>query len=583
MGIDNLDDDSALLARVRHDADAEAFASLYRRHHPSARRFARSLCRNETDADDLTAQVFTNLFVTLRGGRGPTDLALPYLIASIKHAHYRVARRRAMEDAALVPGDLAGGRDPADCVEIEVLRSAFATLPANVRSLLWRSEVEDETVQDLASSGRVSTHALAVQTHRARRALGTAYLAQHAEPEGGIADVEPECRLALDDLAALVRGRLGMRRRRQLERHLSKCARCGTARRRLVAVNARLRMHPRLPWELATSGIGAAVRAQVSTWIAASTVTLAGASAVAIAVVSPSSPFTHEAAAASAPATVLHHESTTTTTGSIPTGPAGPGGRDDGSPHGFVGSQPPDVGPARALAVGPMETASTGSLTTPIVDATTSVPHVTVSGVVAIPPAPGPDRPADRPAETAPRGEPAAGSDGDAPTSIDDASTVDETHDRGTDDDDADGQGSGNANGPGNGNANGQGNGNANGQGNGNANGQGNGNANGQGNGNANGQGNGNANGQGNGNANGQGNGNANGQGNGNANGPANRNANGQGNANGHGDGNANANGQGNGHANGKHGEADDATDGSASGDAQAAVSSGDTPPEAAP
>ena len=65
---------------------------LYERHHPAARRFARSLCGNDADADDITSDVFTGLLTSLRRGNGPTQLALPYLFASIRHrslAHRR--------------------------------------------------------------------------------------------------------------------------------------------------------------------------------------------------------------------------------------------------------------------------------------------------------------------------------------------------------------------------------------------------------------------------------------------------------------------------------------------------------------
>ena len=231
-----------------------------------------------------------------------------------------------------------------------------------------------------------------------------------------------------------------------------------------MAVNARLRMHPRLPWELATAGIGAAVRAQLSTWVAASTVTLAGAGAgaLAIAVVNPSSPFAHEAAAASAPAAVPDHASTTTTS-TNPTGPVGPERREDARPQGLVGSEPTDVGPATPLAVGSIDAALTGSLTTPIVEAATSTPQLPASGAVAVPAEPGSAPVTDRPAEIAPRRGAATRSE-NTPASSDDASAVDETQHRQPNADDATGNANGNANGNGNGNGQANGNGNGNGR-----------------------------------------------------------------------------------------------------------------------
>jgi hypothetical protein len=173
--------------------------------------------------------------------------------------------------------------EPTDLVEAEVVRTALATLPNDVRMVLWRSEVADEGV---ARDG-MSAHNLAVTRHRARRALGTAYLAQHAEPEGGLVGLDPECRETLPDLAALVRNKLGIRRRRRVERHLGACTRCSATRARLEQINTRLRVHVRLPWELVTTGLGSTIRAQLSGWLGPSAATIAGSGALAVAVLAP--------------------------------------------------------------------------------------------------------------------------------------------------------------------------------------------------------------------------------------------------------------------------------------------------------
>ena len=129
----HIETDAVLLARVRADGDHEAFACLYQRHAPAARRFARSLCGNEADADDITADVFADLLATLQRGRGPSELALPYIFASVRNRHWRTAGRRAHE-AELVR---TAGLSRVDCesttiIEADVVRTALATLPDNV-------------------------------------------------------------------------------------------------------------------------------------------------------------------------------------------------------------------------------------------------------------------------------------------------------------------------------------------------------------------------------------------------------------------------------------------------------------------
>ena len=221
MGIEG---DEVLLSRVHDDGDIHAFGCLYERHAPAARRFALSLCRNDADADDLTAEVFTALLASLRRGKGPSQLVLPYVFASIRHRHWRMARRlgheAAIASAYEARTDVA---ETTDLGEADVVRTALATLPDDVRLLLWRTEVVDESVDEVVERTGTSAHNVAVSRHRARRALGTAYLAQHAEPDGGLAGLDAECQATLPQLAALVRNKVGVRRRRRIERHLAAC------------------------------------------------------------------------------------------------------------------------------------------------------------------------------------------------------------------------------------------------------------------------------------------------------------------------------------------------------------------------
>jgi DNA-directed RNA polymerase specialized sigma24 family protein len=284
----HVESDEVLLARVREDGDRTAFACLYTRYAPAARQFARSLCGNDADADDITADVFTSLFASLRRGRGPSELALPYLFASLRNRHRRTAGRRAHE-AELVR--TVGERSSTGCestaiVEADAVRTALATLPNDVQSLLWCSEVDGDPGGDVLGGDGVSAHTRAVHRHRARRALGTAYLAQHAEPDGGLIGLAPECRATLPHLASLVRNRIGVRRRRRVEKHLAECEQCEQVRERLELINTRLRAHP-LPWTMWSAGLTSILKAQVTDWLGTSAVTIAGSGALAMAVLVP--------------------------------------------------------------------------------------------------------------------------------------------------------------------------------------------------------------------------------------------------------------------------------------------------------
>ena len=531
--------DEDLLPRVRN-GDIDAFECLYVRHAPRVRRYALSLTRRPDDADELVAEVFANLLSALQRGKGPTDLVVPYVISCVKHEHWRSARRRVRESTE--DGDrhhltfeaAADRRDIAtDIAEADVISKALLTLPARSRELLWMAEVEETPPQDLAARDGMTPHAVAVSAHRARRAFGSAYLAAHVAPVGGVAHLDPACRDTLAYLAPFVRGRVGVRRRRRIERHLSACAGCADDRDRIQRINGRLRHRPHLPFEI---GVGASMfgfKAQLGAWLGASTVPLASAGAMALAVVVPMVQLVSEhgtpapavvAADASSlavePAVSLDNGSVV----AVPIAPAptGPWAVDDAA---FAGPALEDdvVSSRGESAVGPSI-----YVLPPAVNAPVAVAASALDG---------------SPATTDPGGAEARSSDsgpddasGDAAaeagavqTGNDAADVNDTTTGNAIDTAMSNGQSKGNAirhahrvgahaqpygpgNGPGNVNGNGPGNGNANGNGNGDVNGVEN--ADGQANGNGGGQRTGNGNGNGNGDyqPTGNGNGNRNGQ-----------------------------------------------------------------------
>ena len=280
---------SVLLARVRDDGDVDCVRAACTSVTPPRLVASPGRCAPTTPMP-TTSPPRSSPASSRRcaAGNGPTELALPYLFASIKHRHWRTAGRRAHETAlaCTAPVDSAA-RDANDIVEAEVVRTALATLPADVQVLLWRTEVDDESVDDAAERHGTSAHNLAVHRHRARRALGTAYLAQHVEPDGGPGDLDPECQATLAHLASLVRNKIGVRRRRQARE----------APRRLPALlpdtrAPRAHQHPPArPSDAAVERLGGrtetTIKAQVSTWIGTSAVTLAGSSALAVAMLAP--------------------------------------------------------------------------------------------------------------------------------------------------------------------------------------------------------------------------------------------------------------------------------------------------------
>src|SRR4029077_9294920 len=84
--------DAELIAAVRA-GDRAAYAQLYERHQPAARRMARQLSPSPHDVDDLVAEAFARVFDMLSSGRGPDSAFRAYLLTAVRNGRYERARR----------------------------------------------------------------------------------------------------------------------------------------------------------------------------------------------------------------------------------------------------------------------------------------------------------------------------------------------------------------------------------------------------------------------------------------------------------------------------------------------------------
>ncbi|MEV4925648.1 sigma-70 family RNA polymerase sigma factor [Streptomyces roseoverticillatus] len=248
--------DLQLVARIRA-GESDAYEELYRRHALAVRRYARSCCRDNHTADDLTNEVFASTLQAVRGGAGPESSVRAYLLTTVR----RVAaswgksakREQLVEDFAefassaerlpVGAGDdetLGLGADVLAMQEAEhsLAVKAFRSLPPRWQTVLWHTTVEEESPSEVAPLLGLTANATAVLAHRAREGLKQAYLQAHvssALTAGG------DCARFADRLGAYARGGLRLRAERGLRRHLESCARCRTAALEVADVNERLR------------------------------------------------------------------------------------------------------------------------------------------------------------------------------------------------------------------------------------------------------------------------------------------------------------------------------------------------------
>ncbi|MEU7136645.1 sigma-70 family RNA polymerase sigma factor [Streptomyces sp. NPDC046261] len=248
--------DLELVTRLRGGESSEAYEELYRRHADAVRRYARTCCRDDHTAEDLTNEVFTSTLQAVRRGAGPDSAVRAYLLTTVRRvaaAWGKTARREQLvEDFAVFATSAAASSLSADDdtlglgadvramqeAEESLAVQAFRSLPERWQTVLWHTTVEEESPSEVAPLLGLSANATAVLAHRAREGLKQAYLQAHVSSSltsGG------DCARYADRLGAYARGRLRTRAERGMRKHLETCARCRSAALEVADVNERLR------------------------------------------------------------------------------------------------------------------------------------------------------------------------------------------------------------------------------------------------------------------------------------------------------------------------------------------------------
>ncbi|MEP6853144.1 MAG: sigma-70 family RNA polymerase sigma factor [bacterium] len=244
MSIDSTD--QVLLARVRA-GDTAAFGELYAHHSTAAHRAARRIARDSHVADDLVSESFARVFKALRANNGPTGDLFPYLLVTMRNIAATWGRETSRwtpvgDDTAFAPRDardLVSGADeaPVDTMAVSMTSKAFATLPSRWRTVLWYLEVEGESAAEVGRRLGLSDVAVRQLARRAREGLREAYLTAYI---GGV--VVQGAHIPPDDLAAMARGTISIRRRGQVEGHLDTCPHCAALLLEVAEENSTLRV-----------------------------------------------------------------------------------------------------------------------------------------------------------------------------------------------------------------------------------------------------------------------------------------------------------------------------------------------------
>ncbi|MEZ0067770.1 RNA polymerase sigma factor (sigma-70 family) [Streptacidiphilus sp. MAP12-20] len=242
--------DAELTAAVRAGDDG-AFEELYRRHVVAVRRYARTCCRDSFTAEDLAGEVFARTLQALRAGKGPDVAVRAYLLTAVRNiaASWTRSDRReqliddfqlfATTNAVVATVDVTDpGADTQAMVAADqsLIVRAFRNLDADDRLLLWHTEVEQEPPREVALLLGKTANATAVQAHRARERLATAFLQAHISDRQ-----ETDCEQYAKKLGGFARGQLGKRASTEVRAHLQDCDHCSAAYLELVDLNHSLR------------------------------------------------------------------------------------------------------------------------------------------------------------------------------------------------------------------------------------------------------------------------------------------------------------------------------------------------------
>ncbi len=151
--------------------DPDAFAVVYRENGPRLRAFLRQIVGSPQAAEDLTQEIFTELW-SRPNGFDPTRGGLrAYLFGIARHRAAEWWRRHKPEDALL--DDRCAACNPE---RASVMGDALHRLPKEQRMLLWLREVEGQTYAELAVILDVPVGTVRSRLFMARQALREIWL-----------------------------------------------------------------------------------------------------------------------------------------------------------------------------------------------------------------------------------------------------------------------------------------------------------------------------------------------------------------------------------------------------------------------
>lgn len=221
--------DAELLTAIR-GGDAAATATLLERHAGAVLRYARSLCRDPVEADDVAQEALISAARALPGLRA--DAALGPWLYAVTRSHCRRAHRRtarapftaapAVEPSGSTPDPegIASGTELSAALEL-----AIRGLEPRIREVVVLRDVEGLTAPEVAEALNLELATVKTRLHRGRAAI-RARLAPLLAPSP---ERQASCPEVVERFSRYLEGEVGPAECERIHAHVDQCPSCNAA------------------------------------------------------------------------------------------------------------------------------------------------------------------------------------------------------------------------------------------------------------------------------------------------------------------------------------------------------------------
>jgi RNA polymerase sigma-70 factor (ECF subfamily) len=172
------DTDDLSLCRLAAGNNLAAFELLYQRYHRRTNSLCLRMTNSQTEAEDLTQEVFIQLFRKIGSFRGDSAFStwLHRLTVNQVLMHFRrrsVKNEKTSEDGEIPEQTVSGTENPNKMPVIDrlALNRAIEQLPPGYKKVFWLHDVEGYEHEEIARMLKLSVGTSKSQLHKARLKL----------------------------------------------------------------------------------------------------------------------------------------------------------------------------------------------------------------------------------------------------------------------------------------------------------------------------------------------------------------------------------------------------------------------------